>query len=100
VSIEKLMLIANFSHLIDLIMYEALKLAFVYVNFVGITMDGTKDMNYASILIIQRFKKFLCNRRCQLFLDWRCSGSLGSVLNIILIFRTIFFHPARPVMCL
>ena len=55
---KKSMLNANFFHLIDLIMYEALKLAFVYVNFIGITMDGTKDMNYASILIIQRFKTF------------------------------------------
>jgi len=26
-------------------MYEELKLKFVYVHFVGITMDGTKDMN-------------------------------------------------------
>jgi hypothetical protein len=34
VSIEKLMLIANFFYLIDL-MYEALKLEFVYVNVVG-----------------------------------------------------------------
>jgi len=41
----------------------------VYLNFVGITMDGTKDMNYAIILIIQRLKKCLCKRRYQLFLD-------------------------------
>jgi hypothetical protein len=45
------MFIANFLYLIDL-MYDALKLEFVCVHFVGITMDGTKDMNYASILII------------------------------------------------
>ena len=63
------MLIANFFYLIDLI-YEALKLEFVYVYFVGITIDGTKDMNYASILIIiQRLKKFFCKRRYQPFLD-------------------------------
>jgi hypothetical protein len=43
---------------------------YMYVHFVGITMDGIKDMNYASILIIiQRLKKFLCKQRYQLFLD-------------------------------
>jgi len=34
----------KFFFLIDL-MYEELKLEFVYVHFVGITKDGTKDMN-------------------------------------------------------
>jgi len=28
------------------LMYEALKLEFTYINFVVITMDGTKYMNY------------------------------------------------------
>jgi len=33
------------------LMYEVLKLEFVYVNFLGITMDGTKYMNYTIFFI-------------------------------------------------
>jgi len=65
VLIEKCMLIAKF--FFNRFNIKALK--FVYLNVVSITMDGTKDMNFAIILIIQRLKKFLFKRGYQLFLD-------------------------------
>jgi hypothetical protein len=36
----------------------------MYGNFIGETIDGAYDINYASILIIKIFKQFLCKLRC------------------------------------